>query len=162
MIRLLVLAAIFCQAAFIASDDIDTDQEEVEDDNLERKITFANAETRSGNIEMTLGEINEIFDKKNADLENPRKGNSKDDTDEEEPKDTHRKLFDVKPNESDDSTRTSRPLDQAFLQTSIDAYTSFLILAFPGTRMLSLKETKLLINPSILKPRFRKKCIPKI
>ena len=74
MIKLLVITAIFCQVAFIVTDDIDTDQE---DENLERKITFANVESRSGNIEMTLGEINEIFDKKKHKKNKLSRGNKK-------------------------------------------------------------------------------------
>jgi hypothetical protein len=67
---------------------------------------------------------NEVFHKKNEDLEKPRKGNSKDDTNEEEPKDTHRKLFDVDPNESDDPIRPSSPFDPG-IPTDIDGCQRF-------------------------------------
>ena len=65
MIRLLLCAVVLGDAASRAFADTDEiEQEEVGEEDLDRKITFLNTDLRSGNIEMTQREINEIFDKK--------------------------------------------------------------------------------------------------
>ena len=53
-------------------------------------------------------------------------------------------------------------LIQAFLQTLMDANAFLLIPAVPRTRLLSLKEKKLLMNQRIMKPWLRMRSIPKI